>query len=83
MHTGTGQESGVWVDGAAPVRTPMRDDNRITLQKLEVLCSVVELGGVTRAADHLWVAQSVVSGHLRSPQERLGAGLAGIAARTY
>lgn len=51
---------------------PLRYDNRITLQKLEVLCSVVELGGVSRAADHLWVAQSVVSGHLRSLQQRLG-----------
>ncbi|QJY48015.1 LysR family transcriptional regulator [Pseudonocardia broussonetiae] len=53
-------------------RVPLRYDNRITLQKLEVLCSVVELGGVSRAAEHLWVAQSVVSGHLRSLQERLG-----------
>ncbi|TQM43850.1 LysR family transcriptional regulator [Pseudonocardia cypriaca] len=66
------QESGPRVGEAAPVRTPLRYDNRITLQKLEVLCSVVELGGVSRAADHLWVAQSVVSGHLRSLQERLG-----------
>lgn len=60
------------VSHTSPVRAPLRYDNRITLQKLEVLCSVVELGGVTRAADHLWVAQSVVSGHLRSLQERLG-----------
>ena len=55
---------------SAPTR--LRYDNRITLQKLEVFCSVVDLGGVTRAADQLWVAQSVVSGHLRSLQERLG-----------
>jgi DNA-binding transcriptional LysR family regulator len=55
-----------------PVRAQSRYDNRITLQKLEVLCSVVELGGVSRAAEHLWVAQSVVSGHLRSLQDRLG-----------
>jgi DNA-binding transcriptional LysR family regulator len=54
------------------VQTPLRYDNRITLQKLEVFCSVVELDGVSRAAEHLWVAQSVVSGHLRSLQERLG-----------
>jgi DNA-binding transcriptional LysR family regulator len=54
------------------VKISARYDNRITLHKLEVLCSVVELGGVSRAADHLWVAQSVVSGHLRSLQERLG-----------
>lgn len=57
---------------ASPVRAPTRYDNRITLQKLEVLCAVVELEGVSRAADHLWVAQSVVSGHLRSLQDRLG-----------
>lgn len=59
----------------APVpspRVPARYDNRITLHKLEVLCLVIELDGVSRAADHLWVAQSVVSGHLRSLQERLG-----------
>lgn len=55
-----------------PVRIGARYDNRITLHKLEVFCSVVDLGGVSRAADHLWVAQSVVSGHLRSLQERLG-----------
>ncbi|SER35655.1 transcriptional regulator, LysR family [Lentzea xinjiangensis] len=53
-------------------RSPLRYDNRITLQKLEVFCSVVELDGVSKAAEHLWVAQSVVSGHLRSLQERLG-----------
>lgn len=68
----TTQEPGSRVGGTSSVRIPMRYDNRITLQKLEVLCSVVELGGVSRAADHLWVAQSVVSGHLRSLQERLG-----------
>ena len=56
---------------ASRVRAPVRYDNRITLQKLEVFCSVVELGGVSRAAEHLWVAQSVVSGHLRSLQDRL------------
>ncbi len=56
---------------AAPA-SPLSYDNRISLQKLEVLCLVVELGGVTVAADHLWVAQSVVSGHLRSLQDRLG-----------
>jgi DNA-binding transcriptional LysR family regulator len=59
------------VDDNTPA-APLRYDNRITLQKLEVFCLVVELGGVTRAADQLWVAQSVVSGHLRSLQERLG-----------
>lgn len=50
-------------------------DNRISLQKLEVFCLVVELGGVGRAAEHLFVAQPVVSAHLRTLQERLGAQL--------
>ncbi|WP_219412377.1 helix-turn-helix domain-containing protein [Pseudonocardia nigra] len=43
----------------------MKLDNRISLQKLEVLCLVVELGGVHRAAERLFVAQPVVSAHLR------------------
>ncbi|MFD2416462.1 LysR family transcriptional regulator [Amycolatopsis pigmentata] len=60
------------MDPVSPARVSSRYDNRITLQKLEVFCTVIELGGVSRAADHLWVAQSVVSGHLRSLQERLG-----------
>jgi DNA-binding transcriptional LysR family regulator len=47
-------------------------DNRITFQKLEIFCLVVELGGVSRAADRLMVAQPVVSTHLRSLQARLG-----------
>jgi DNA-binding transcriptional LysR family regulator len=47
-------------------------DSRITFQKLEILCLVVDLGGVTRAAEHLWVAQPVVTAHIRSLQERLG-----------
>jgi DNA-binding transcriptional LysR family regulator len=47
-------------------------DNRISLQKLEVLCLVVELGGVSRAAEHLFVAQPVVTAHLQSLQKRLG-----------
>jgi DNA-binding transcriptional LysR family regulator len=50
-------------------------DNRITLQKLEVFCLVVELGGVGRAAEHLFVAQPVVSAHLQTLQQRLGAQL--------
>lgn len=47
-------------------------DNRISLHKLEVLCLVVELGGVARAAEHLFVAQPVVTAHLRMLQERVG-----------
>lgn len=47
-------------------------DNRISLHKLEVLCRVVERGGVRLAADDLYVSQPVVSAHLRSLEERLG-----------
>ncbi|MEQ3549467.1 LysR family transcriptional regulator [Pseudonocardia nematodicida] len=53
----------------------MPADNRISLQKLEVFCKVVELGGVRRAAEDLFVSQPVVSAHLRSLQERVGATL--------
>jgi LysR family transcriptional regulator, low CO2-responsive transcriptional regulator len=50
-------------------------DRRITLQKLEVFELVVELGGVSRAADRLFVAQPVVTAHIRSLEERLGTDL--------
>jgi DNA-binding transcriptional LysR family regulator len=50
-------------------------DTRVSLHKLEVFDAVVELGGVSRAADHLGVAQPVVSGHLRSLEQRVGASL--------
>lgn len=53
----------------------MAPDNRISLQKLEVFCKVVELGGVRRAAEELYVSQPVVSAHLRSLQDRIGAKL--------
>lgn len=47
-------------------------DRRVNLHKLEVLCLVVELGGVGRAAEALFVAQPVVSAHIRSLEERVG-----------
>jgi DNA-binding transcriptional LysR family regulator len=72
MSAETNEQAGSVVAPASPARVSSRYDNRITLHKLEVFCTVIELGGVSRAADHLWVAQSVVSGHLRSLQERLG-----------
>jgi DNA-binding transcriptional LysR family regulator len=46
-------------------------DNRFSLYKLEVFCRVVDAGGVGRAAQSLYVTQSVVSAHLRSLQEHL------------
>lgn len=51
---------------------PTQYDKRISLQKLEVLCLVVELGGISRAAEHLIVAQPVVTSHIQSLQKRLG-----------
>jgi DNA-binding transcriptional LysR family regulator len=50
-------------------------DLRISLRKLEVLSLVVQLGGVGRAAEHLFVAQPVVTAHIRSLEERVGARL--------
>jgi DNA-binding transcriptional LysR family regulator len=47
-------------------------DTRISLRKLEVLTVVVQLGGIGRAAEQLFVAQPVVSAHIRSLEERLG-----------
>lgn len=47
-------------------------DSRVSLHKLEVFDAVVAMGGVSRAADHLGVAQPVVSGHLRSLEQRVG-----------
>jgi LysR family transcriptional regulator, low CO2-responsive transcriptional regulator len=50
-------------------------DLRISLHKLDVLSRVVQLGGVGRAAEDLFVAQPVVSAHIRSLERRLGAQL--------
>lgn len=47
-------------------------DYRITLQKLDVLTKVVQSGGVGRAAEALFVAQPVVTAHIRMLEERLG-----------
>lgn len=50
-------------------------DTRITLHKLEVFRLVVEEASVTRAAERLFVAQPVVTAHIRSLEQRLGAQL--------
>ncbi|MPZ66155.1 MAG: LysR family transcriptional regulator [Pseudonocardiaceae bacterium] len=50
-------------------------DSRVSLHRLEVLCLVVDEGGVTRAAERLLVAQPAVSAQLRSLERSLGAAL--------
>jgi DNA-binding transcriptional LysR family regulator len=57
---------------ADPEAVIVKLDNRISLQKLEVFCLVVELGSVSRAAERLFVTQPVVSAHLHSLQDRVG-----------
>jgi DNA-binding transcriptional LysR family regulator len=47
-------------------------DTRISLRRLEVFCLVVEQGGVTRAAEHLFVAQPAVSSQIRALEEWVG-----------
>jgi DNA-binding transcriptional ArsR family regulator len=49
--------------------------SQITLQKLEVFHLVVRLGGVTRAAERLGIAQPAVTSHLRSLEDKVGATL--------
>lgn len=53
----------------------MHIDNRLSLQKLEIFCRVVELGGVGKAAEDLFMSQPVVSSHLKSLQQRIGTDL--------
>ena len=50
----------------------MNFDTRISLKKLEIFDLVVEVGGVGRAAERLFVAQPVVSAHLRTIEDRIG-----------
>lgn len=50
-------------------------DTRITLYKLEVFDMVVEVGSVSRAADQLFISQPVVTAHIRSLEQRIGARL--------
>lgn len=55
--------------------SPMAMDLRVSFQKVEILTLIVQLGGVGRAAEHLMIAQPVVSAHLRTLESRLGAQL--------
>lgn len=53
----------------------MAFDSRITLYKLEVFSQVVAFESVSRAAEQLYVTQPVVTAHIRSLEERVGAKL--------
>lgn len=46
-------------------------DNRINLRRLEILCLVVETGLVSRVAEQLGVAKSVISNQLQQLEEQL------------
>jgi LysR family transcriptional regulator, low CO2-responsive transcriptional regulator len=50
-------------------------DSRISLHRLEVFCLVVDAGGVTRAAEQLFVAQPAVSAQIRALESAAGAQL--------
>src|SRR3954463_4322297 len=57
----------------SPPASPVPDLNmRVSLRRLEVFCLVVEEGGVTRAAEHLFVAQPAVSSQIRALEEWVG-----------
>lgn len=45
---------------------------QLSIHKLEVFCTVAELGSVSRAAERMGIAQPVVSAHLKSLAQKLG-----------
>lgn len=45
--------------------------SRISIQKLDVFCRVVQMGGVSLAAENLRVSQPVVTAHIRSLERQL------------
>jgi len=58
------------VSGSPPAEKEL--DSRISLQKLEILRMVVEVGTVTGTAERMYVAQPVITAHLQSLEGRLG-----------
>jgi DNA-binding transcriptional LysR family regulator len=46
--------------------------SQLTLHKLEVFCTVVELQSISRAAHRIGIAQPVVTAHIRALQDKLG-----------
>lgn len=50
-------------------------ESQLSLRRLEIFCLVVELGGVTRAAERLLIAQPAVSSQIKSLEGWFGAEL--------
>jgi len=50
-------------------------DGSITIHKLQVFCSVVRFGSVTKAAERLRIAQPAVTSHIRQLENKLGVNL--------
>lgn len=48
------------------------NESGLGFQKIEVFCLVASLGSVTRAAEHLGIAQPLVTRHLRGLEHQLG-----------
>lgn len=60
---------------SSPLEPSRPVDLRISLQKLDVFCTVVELNSITEAAQTLYLTQPVVSAHIKSLEQRVGATL--------
>jgi len=64
------------VHGAAPVgyrgESVASDSDPLSIRQLEVFVALVEQGSFTRAARHLELSQSTVSGHVADLERRLG-----------
>ena len=54
----------------------MKTHEPLSIRQLEVFVTLVELGSFTRAARHLGLSQSTVSGHMADLEKRLGLRLA-------
>lgn len=55
----------------------MRQDDPLSIRQLQVFVALVEQGSFTRAARHLGLSQSTVSGHMADLEKRLGLRLVG------
>lgn len=55
----------------------MKQDDPLSIRQLQVFVALVEQGSFTRAARHLGLSQSTVSGHMADLEKRLGLRLVG------